>query len=84
MKSLQEIKDELLKLGATARLSDLNKERELLLKILTKDAELKNKINKHIRKKYIRKGKHWTQLPKNRAKLMAMTKKAAEARKANE
>lgn len=33
-------------------------------------------------RKYRRKGKHWTQLPKNRAKLVAILSKAAKARTA--
>lgn len=82
MKSLAEIKDDLLKLGAVARLSELNRERELLLKILQKDTELRKKINTHVQKKgFSYKGKHWTQKPENKERLKAMLKKAARTKK---
>lgn len=77
MKSSAELKDELLKLGAVARLSELNRERELLLRILQKDEKLKKQINAHVtKKKKNYKGKHWTQKPENKERLLALRRKS--------
>ncbi len=85
MKSLKEIKQELLKDGAVVRLQDLNKERELLLKIIgnghnkaekvLKAASSVRKLKKAANKGFSYKGKHWTQTPEGRERLSKAMKK---------
>lgn len=78
------LRSQLLILGAQTRLQDLNRERDELLKILNvkesitvKEYGILKELNKvkgdkitKIRKKYKRKGLHWTQKPENKAKMM--------------
>lgn len=89
------LKSHLLILGAQTRLKELNKERNELLKILgikedvsakeygiikelnkIRSAPLLKKQGKH--RTY--KGKHWTQRPENRAKMLRQIRKATKAR----
>ena len=78
MKLLKELRKELIIAGATQRLLELNQERDVLLKLLNQDNEKRDKILAHVkRKKYTRRKKHWTQLPKNRKKMMKNIMKAA-------
>jgi hypothetical protein len=72
--NVTQLREELIKLGAVQRLSDLNKEREVLLKLLGQEEsrEVKAKeIIKHVksRKKYKLKKKHWTQTPEGKKKM---------------
>ena len=81
MKSMKEIREELIREGARVRLLELNHERDVLLKIVGHDDSRKEAIIKHItRKKY--KGKHWTQLPKNRERLRKILLKMNKVKKA--
>lgn len=74
--------------GATQRLQEVNKEREYLVKLIdkyshTKVVRLKIKAPK-IRatakgKSY--KGKHWTQLPENKARVAKWMKKMQKAKR---
>jgi hypothetical protein len=71
--------------GATKRLEEVNKERENLLKIINKYSERriliidKPKVKTKPVRKY--KGKHWTQLPKNRARVAKWMKKMQAAKR---
>lgn len=77
MKLLKELRQELVRIGATQRLQELNQERDALVKLLNSDSNKAKKIIKHVkRKKYILKKKHWTQLPKNRAKMLKNVRNA--------
>ena len=82
MKSIPELREELIRIGATQRLLELNQERDALLKFLNRKSSKSEKILTHVRKKYKRNGKHWTQKPENKEKLMRMIKaNAAKAAK---
>jgi hypothetical protein len=80
--TLNEMKENLIKLGAVQRLSDLNKERNMLLKLLGKedDAKASNLLagikagKKQNKKGYSYKGKHWTQTPAGKKKITARLK----------
>lgn len=89
MKSPKEIKRELLKIAASIKLNELNRERDYLLQILDDRKEIKRSILKTAKKKLTRKGtnkgfsykgKHWTQRPENKDKVRAMTAKGLETK----
>lgn len=80
MKSTNEIKAELLKVGAITRLEELNKERNILLKILGKTEPTKTKDIIKSARKYKRNRKHWTQKLENQAKLRRILKLAGKKR----
>ncbi len=80
MKSLKEIRDELVSIGATQRLLELDKERATLIRLINgvEKHDLTQKVLKSIKKvkRYSSKGKsyngkHWTQTAKGKAKLRA-------------
>lgn len=58
MKTTKEMTQEILIIGATQRLEELNKEREILLKIIEKRDLTKTKLKIKVQKK---KKLHWTQ-----------------------
>ena len=76
MKSLKEIKEELIRDGAVVRLSELNKEREILLRIIKgvkehdekKAVEITEFISEN-KKKPKKKFKSWTQTPEGRERM---------------
>jgi len=78
------LRNQLLILGAQARLVSLNKERNELLKILNQtdnNVHKEKEILKDVKRKpYKRKGLHWTQKPENRAKMLKQIRKANKAR----
>jgi len=77
MKSQQEIKDEILKIGATKRLEELNREREYLVSILGENVKKSKAIIKTSNRLRGRSynGTHWMQRPENRSKVMKMVRK---------
>jgi len=87
MKSLREIRDELVREGAKVRLLELNQERNVLLKIIEYDSQKKKAIRQYIVKKHKSSkkgfkynGTHWTQKPENREKLLRMCRKGAKTK----
>ena len=69
MKSLKEIREELVREGAVVRLGEVNREREILLKIISLPSTKANGIVKaarEIKKDSKSKKKHWTQTPRGR------------------
>jgi hypothetical protein len=68
--------------GATQRLNDLNKERELLIKLIEKySGEKIIRLPKDERAKYqYKKKKHWMQRPENKARVKAQLDKMRKAR----
>lgn len=94
MKSLKEIKNDLLALAATHRLEELNKEKELLIRLI--EGAANHNLKKSIKKttklikrskrkykkgfKYTKSNPHWMQKPENRARVIAMAKKRAAKR----
>ena len=77
MKSLKEIKEELIRDGAVQRLQDLNKEREILLKIINWKPSKQAEIIKDATA--IRKKKHWTQTAAGRKKMSKIMKAKYDA-----
>ena len=83
------LRNQLIILGAQARLLTLNKERDELLKILNqtdsitlKENSIIKDLEKHkAKKRYTRKNPHWMQKPENRAKVLRMIRKANRAKK---
>jgi len=70
--NVTQLREELIKLGAVQRLSDLNKEREVLLKLLGQEEsrEVKAKeIIKHVKSHKKGKKLHWTQTPEGKKKM---------------
>ena len=85
---MKEIRSELIREGAKARLLELNHERDVLLKIIDSDDNKKANIILHVDKKRKRKykgrrkynGTHWTQQPENKEKLRKLSRKMWRAK----
>ena len=71
--NLNELKEKLIKAGALARLSDLDKERNVLLKLLGKESNNGHKAKEVLKGikaiKVSNKKKHWTQTKYGRRKM---------------
>jgi hypothetical protein len=81
--TLNEMKEKLIKLGAQQRLSDLNKEREVLLTLLghggTPLSKERSKAKEVLDSVKVVKKKHWTQTPAGRAKMSKIMKAKYDA-----
>lgn len=77
----QSIVNALLVIGATKRLEEINKEADLLKKIIEKSSTVKTLRLKAAPKK--RKKLHWTQQPKNKARVAKWMKHMQAKRRKN-
>lgn len=86
MKSLTELRNEALVEGIRVRLSELNHERDGYLKLLKAAQGDGHLILNDIKKMRTKlghgyyKGKHWTQRPENKDKLMKMLRKSTRTK----
>lgn len=86
MKITSNLTSELIVIGATARLEDLNKQREALIKIIEKYSGIPKKElhMKHKRGPYKKRKKlHWTQTPEGKRKMSLAQKKIWALRRAS-
>jgi hypothetical protein len=73
--TLNEMKEKLIKLGAQQRLSELNKERDVLLNLLGRsDDDQKKKDVLNSVKSVKKNKKHWTKTPEGRAHMSRIMK----------
>ncbi len=75
--------------GATQKLKELNKEREYLIKVIDRYSSVKiRRLKVKVKSPKIRatakgksyNGKHWTQLPENKGKMLRLVKKMKKGR----